>query len=642
MAYNQNIGAYQDSSVNRSDWRQNIGADQTNPPEFGDVIKIIESTGTLDIASMDIDVTLTGINIESLSSVVISGYGVSYADNVGHIFNEPDQIITPGWDADCNQGSADVWSAPKPIMPGQYNAGDLETVEASGAGGDNFAGAGIIDTHEQSWYERAHLLPRLVQELGNLVSEQVIDCDLYNADRDNKITVSSITNNLGIGIEVSGVPTTPFDIESQKSLLFALTVKTVGDLAINAAYTLHLSTGEEYTIWITGSRIILFPYRPEAPLREHLLFDTKIIEKVDGSEQRIANRQYPRGMFEVTYKEGQQFIEMLLFDRHAKVVAYPAWHEPAFLDGAHSAGVNTINVNTTNYANFYVGGYAVLIQDEYTYDALKIESMTATSLTFESEISHNYASKTQVMPLLTAYIEAASASLKYAYNQQYFNLRIHVDPEVNDIADDSDWPQYNSEPFMSGANLIEGGQLAEAIQTKVFVIDNLTGLRSQHTAWDHAKRFSKKGWKTNSRQELWELRQLLHYLKGRQVGFYIPTFWKDLTVTQDLQVGTYTMNIQHIGYTTNAQNRWPKSVIRVHFTDETILTRTIQDSSILSESEEQLTLDASWPSTRTPDEIERIEFLEKVRLDVDDITIIHYNALGQAECIVPLKEIDGP
>ena len=557
----------------------------------------------------------------------------------GNIIGLPLLPTIPGWDSGADQGSAGPWSDIEPtIMPALLGDGGFEQNEPSPANENEHVGAGIIRGHEIPWHENAQLIPRLIQEMGNLVSEQVINCELYNADRHDLITVTSITNNLGYGIDVGGVPATPFNIDSQDGLEFTLTVKSIGDLTIDADYTLHLSTGETYTIYITGSRVVLFPIRPEAPFREHLIFDTKIIEHVDSTEQRIANRQYPRGMFEATYKDATQKIEMLLFDRQAKIVAVPAWHEPAYLSSAAAVDDVTVNVNTTDYGNFFVGGYAVVLQDEFYFDALRIVSMTSTTITFESGMSYNYAANVQVMPLLTCYLEASSASLKYAVNQQYFNLRIHVEPEVNDIADDSAWSVYNSEPFMDGPNLISGGQLAEALRTKVFIIDNFSGLRTPITVWEHNKRYSKKGWKTNSRQELWELRQLLHFLKGRQVGFYIPTFWKDLTVTQNMAVGTFALTIDNIGYTVNARQRWPKQVIRVIFTDDTILTRTIQNSAILSVDEEQLTLDTAWPDDFVPADIERIEFLERVRLEVDDIVITHYNALGQAECIVPIKE----
>jgi hypothetical protein len=639
--YKQNMGAYQSDVPNDSDWRQNIGADQTDPPSFAGVDKVIQATGSIDIGAIIVSTGIGNVNIQATGSIAIGGFDVSNAFSIGSIMGAVVTFIRPGQDAGSNQGSANVWGHPLPaVMPSLVSNGDPQLLGQSPPIPQAHVAAGQVNGHEDFWYEQAHLLPRLIQELGNLVSEQVINCELFNADRNNTIEVTSITDNLGSGIEIDGVPPVPFNIYALEGRVFTLTVKTVGDLTIDATYTLHLSTGEAYTIQITGSRIVMFPIRPESPLREHLIFDTKIIEHVDSSEQRIANRKYPRGMFEATYKDGQQLIEMILFDRQSKIVAFPAWHEPAFIAQAASIDDTTVTVNTTDYANFYVGGYAVVLEDENTFDALKIKTITPTTLEFESGLAFNYTTRAQVMPLLTAYIEASSASLKRPYNHQYFNLRLHVDPEVNDIADDSAWSQYNSQPFMDGPNMIDGGQLAEAIRTKVFVIDNLTGLRSQVTGWDHAKRQSKKGWKTNNRQELWELRQLLHFLKGKQVGFYIPTFWKDLTVEADMQVGTQTMTIANVGFTINARQRWSKEVIRIILTDGTILIRTISNSSIVSTTQEQLTVDIAWGETYTPDDIERVEFLEKVRLDVDDITIIHYNALGHSECIVPIKEID--
>ena len=558
---------------------------------------------------------------------------------LGHLLGPVLMPIIPGQDPAVNPGAGDNWHSVLPTVIAALGSGAASYPEQVPADEADHTGAGIVDGVEIPWFETAHLLPRIVQALGHVVSDQTIVCELYNADRQNTITVQSIIDNLGSGITAVDVPSAPFDIEPQRGLVFSVFVDKAGDPTIAGTYTLTLLTGEEYTLYFTGARILLLPIRPEAPLREHLIFDTRIIQAADGSEQRIANRQYPRGMFEATFKSGQRKIEMILFDRQAKVVGFPAWHEPAFLDADHSAGVVTVNVNTTNYANFFVGGNAVIIQDENTYDALTIESMTATSITFESVLANDYSRKTEVMPLLTAYVEASSAALKYTYNQQYFNLRIHTHPEINDIADDSAWSVYEGKPFMDGPNMIEGGQLAEALRTKVFVVDNISGLRTQISQWDQSQRHSKKGWKTNTRQELWELRQLLHFLKGRQVSFYIPTFWKDLIVVDDMAIGTSILNMEHIGYTINARERWPKQVIRVVFKDGSILVRTIQDSAELSSVQEQLTLDAAWPATYTPDEVERIEFLEKIRLDIDDIVITHYNALGQSECVVPIKEV---
>lgn len=634
--YKQNIGASQ-SDFADGEYKQNIGAYQTDPPSFAATTIPVEGVGTPEVSDLIIRQT-TEPEISGEGAIDVLPVSTNIY-NIGSIIKDIILPIIPGQEVD--QGSGDAWSMAQPTpMTAFPGGGSAMYPEGIPAGATKHDGQGIIRGQELPWFEIAHLLPRLVQDLGNIVSDTKIDCELYNADRRNAITVSSIVNNLGYGIVVSGVPATPFDIDPQEGLVFDVTVLRSGDLTIDGTYTLILSTGEEYTLYFIGSRIVLLPIRPEAPMREHLIFDTKIIEAVDGTEQRIANRQYPRGMFEVTFKDKQRDLEMILFDRQAKAIAMPAWHEPSFLSVAASVTDTTITVQTTNYANLYVGGYAIIMQDGAVFDALKIKTITPTTIEFESELTWDYAVKTQVMPLLVAYIEANTASIKYPYNQQYFNMRIHVQPEVNDIADDSAWSSYNGKPFLDDPNMVKGSQLSEALRTRIFVIDNLTGLRTPVSPWDHNKRFSKKGWKTNNRQELWELRQLLHFLKGKQVGFYIPTFWKDLIPNADMQIGTSVLNIEWIGYTANAAQRWPKQVIRVILKDGSIFVRTIQNSAVLSSTTEQLTLDASWDATYEPDDIERIEFLEKVRLNVDDITIIHYNALGQAECIVPIKEVE--
>lgn len=495
---------------------------------------------------------------------------------------------------------------------------------------------------DMAWFEMMHLLPRAVQELGNVVSQQSFPVELHNADRTRDIQIVSVTNNLSSGIEITGVPATPFTINSQESLSATVVISTTGSLNIDSSYTFVDEDSNEYTFYITGSRIVLFPIRPEAPLRERLIFDTQILTSVSGKEQRIANRKIPRSVFEMTIKDNRRMMEMLLFDRQSKICATPAWHEPSFLTSNITTGDFTINVNTTDFANFYVGGYAIVYQDEYTYDALEITVITDTTITFSTEVSRDYSSTNslvQVMPLMIAYFNHEIAASKNIYNEQTFNLRLTVDSVDNEIADASDWSTYDGKVFLDDPNMVQSGALQEVFERKVLVLDNTTGAYSELSQWTQTKRKSVKGFKTNNREELWKLRKLLHYLKGRQVSFYIPTFSKDIEPNTTMQETEFVLTMDNIGYTVNAQERAPKDYIRIHLKDGTLLTRGIDGSAELSKAEEQLTVDEAWPYDIEPDDIERIEFLEKVRLNVDEILITHYNALGQSTCFVATKEV---
>lgn len=552
----------------------------------------------------------------------------------------PINFHAPGW-IRHNEGHDPRHNTKTPIWPDALMSGSTSDEILPVQPIQNVSGVHRSAIHD-FWYEKIHLLPRLVQELGNIISTQVINVELYNAHRTDDIIITSVTDNLDPGVVMTGVPVPPFTINSQRSLSAQVTINTTGGFNVDSSYTFHAEDSTSYTLYITGTRIVLFPIRPEAPLREHIIFDTTILEATDGSEQRIANRKNPRGMFEMTIKESRQRMEMLLFDRQSKIVATPAWHEPSFLTSDITAGDYTVNVNTTDYANFYVGGHAIVFKDEFTYDALLIDSMTSTSLTFDSPVTNNYSSsnkKIHVMPLMVAWFNHQVSAAKNVYNEQTFSIRLDVDATDHDIADASSWNTYDGKVFLDDPNMIDGNVLAEVLERKVLVLDNVTGFMAQHSIWERNKRRSFKGFKTNTREELWKLRKLLHYLKGQQVSFYIPTFSKDLIPNQTLVNTTSVFNMDNIGYTINARDRFPKDYFRMHLTNGTILTRGIVNSSEISTAVEQLTVDAPWPYDIQIDDIERIEFLEKIRINVDDIVITHYNALGQSKCFVPVKEV---
>jgi hypothetical protein len=554
------------------------------------------------------------------------------------IIPTPTLMILPGWVSD--NGTNNIWSNPVPrVWSSVLDSGDRVHYEPTVMDEQVLSGAVVEDGSGWLWWEAAHLIPRLVQDVGNLVTDQIIPCELYNADRDNFVTVSSITDNLGVGFQVIGVPATPFNIESQDGLQFSIKVLQSGSPQIDGDYTLHLSTGETYTIYVIGSRILLIPIRPESPLREHLQWETKIIEITDGDEQRIANRHVPREMLEMTVKDSRKRMEMLLFDRQARLVGVPTWYEPSYLGSAGAtAGDFTVTVNTTDYANFFVGGYAVVFKDEWTFDVLEIESMTATTITFTTDLANSYVEGVEVMPLMIGYMESTVPAVKAIVNDQTFRLKVHLRASDNDIASTSGWSTYNSKVFLDDPNFTQS-QIQEVFDTKIYVLDATSGDRNQSTQWDYSLRRSQKGFVVHSRADLWKLRQLLHAFKGRQVSFYIPTFSKDIEPNSTLVDSSSTLTMDNIGYTINARERGPKEVIRVVLKNGTKLIRTIQNSAEVSAAVEQLTVDTAWPYDILTTDIERIEFITKVRLDADDIMLVHYNALGDAVCIAPIKEV---
>jgi hypothetical protein len=157
--------------------------------------------------------------------------------------------------------------------------------------------------------------------------------------------------------------------------------------------------------------------------------------------------------------------------------------------------------------------------------------------------------------------------------------------------------------------------------------------------WDASRRVHRKVFHCGSRQRLWEVRQLLHSLRGRTISFYIPTFYDDLTPTAGIVDSATTMKIKNIRYAALVRERSPKGDIQVLLTDGTKIERQITDSVELSAAEEQITVNSSWGTTAALDEIERVSFIEKVRFDSDEILLEHFDANGQARVSAPVKAV---
>ena len=84
------------------------------------------------------------------------------------------------------------------------------------------------------------------------------------------------------------------------------------------------------------------------------------------------------------------------------------------------------------------------------------------------------------------------------------------------------------------------------------------------------------------------------------------------------------MTVENVGYTQFVRGRQPKNIIRLTFKDgRTPLIRTIDTFAEVDSSTETLTLTDTWPEEITPEEIDRVMYVEEVRFDTDSFRIQH-------------------
>jgi hypothetical protein len=389
----------------------------------------------------------------------------------------------------------------------------------------------------------------------------------------------------------------------------------------------------------------LFPFQPETPLSETLRFLTDIIDHIDASEQRINLRLAPRQEFNLQFSvedTDRQRIENLLFGSAAANFDLPLWHQPLILTADAAATDVSVTVYdpanlpadlgyTTAYNDFRSGGKAMVWEDETNYELVDtLDLSTPGTIAFSAGLTNSYPSGSKIYPVLPSVILGQPRVVRHAIHLTEYTINFAITDQNVSFADDSAFSSLSGLPLLDDPNVISG-TMNETWDTRITILDGRTGVFSTATRQDRARRGTAKSWVSHTRQRIWEIRQMLHFLRGRQKPFYLPTFAQDLTASQNLGSGSTHLVVVNTAYTAQTVSRNPRNLIRVGLVDGTIFYRTIVSSSVLSATEEQLVLDTTWPSLILLEDVERIDFLEKVRIDSDDITLRHNDAIGYSE-----------
>lgn len=508
------------------------------------------------------------------------------------------------------------------------------------------------------FFELAHVIPRKF-EVGFVFSTQTLSVLVFNGFRKTTISWSDFVNGAGAGVSLLNAPTFPEDVHPLGTFSGAiatpmlLQVTQEGPATIDSTLGFVFSSGT-VNVPITLQRVVAFIHRPENDYEEVLEWGTDVIPKKGGTEQRPSFRKNPRQLFEFVYfvddsSVEQPTLENFLFDWQANTFGIPIWHEEQPITSAITAGATTIEVDTTEYSDFRVGGLVFLLDETtspVTFEVLSISAVNPTSVITDSPIANSYPLTpipASAMPLVPAITNGLARGSRFLNNASTVSLPfLVVDNDVpSALADLSAFSSFGGKLLIDGYNFPGGSNSAETFQMQLTVFDNGTGNVSQSSAWDRHKRASSWHVIVGTQQGLWEHRQMLHAIRGRQTSFYLIRSRSDLIPNAVLTSGDDDLFVENVGYTQYVFQRQPKNVVRVTFNNgDPALLRTVVDSEEVSATQERLEMDANWPSTYQVADVDRIEFVEKVRFDSDRLKIRHFGGAGHASRIGgPVKAV---
>ncbi len=485
------------------------------------------------------------------------------------------------------------------------------------------------------WFEKCHVFPGSIA-LGNVLSVQIRELELFNAFRrpPEDVTWETFVNNTNGGIVITNLPGLPLVIPAFGNFVADVTISTSGPPSISGTldFTFSAPTAATISVPITGNRITIFQYRPQAPIRETLRFKTDIIRLFDGSEQRIKLREAPRQAFDFTVRTDddrtRDKINAVLFDWQARVFGVPIWHESEPLGAAIAINDLVITVDTTT--SDYRDDSLVMVYDgNFNFEALEIDSFNATSITVKTGFIKAFDTLSSiVMPLRSAYTKPSLQNTRFAIGPSDFAMTFDVLDNV-DLADIGavttflGTGQTIAKPVLDGLNFMSGNTIGEGIRRKTVELDHQTGPKITFSPWSKGKPLFQFATEAKSQLETWDFRKLMHFLNGSQTAFYIPTGRRDFKPLADIGDSATGFSIPNIGWTDFVGSVTPRSDLLILRTDGTQSLHLVTGSSVASEDEETITISPPITPALPLVELERMTILTLSRISDDQVKLEH-------------------
>ncbi len=493
--------------------------------------------------------------------------------------------------------------------------------------------AGFVNLDQPSeWFEKWHVFPGRL-DLGNVLTTQIRNLELFNSFRTETRTWEAFVNNAGAGVAVTNLPALPRLMAPLESFIVDVQVTTAGPPSIFGTLDFDIDTAIDILVVpITGNRITLFAYRPQSPIAETLQFKTDIIEVNDGSEQRINVRENPRQVFKFTIRTDddrtRDSINAVLFDWQSRVFGVPVWHESKALGAPLAIGNTTVIVDTA-FADFRAGSLVMIYDNNFRTETLEILTVNPNDIELQVGVSKAFdAVDTIVIPVRTALTRPQLSQSRFAIGPTDFQVEFTVLDNI-DLASSAAFATYLgggqtvSKPLIDRLNFMKGSTVKEGIRRKVVRLDPLTGPPLQFSSWTKGKPSFNYGFEAKSFEDTWDFRQLLHFLKGSQLAFYVGTGRDDFKAIADIADTSTQIDFENFGFTQFVQEVTPRSDLQVVRLDGTTSQHLITGSSVVSDDVERITISPGITPALPLVDIDRIEFLTLSRISNDAPSFSH-------------------
>lgn len=487
----------------------------------------------------------------------------------------------------------------------------------------------VIPTYADDLFGHIIIVPPRL-DLGNLLSNQTRELEVANLG----VTArdwEGLVNNAGDGISFD-LPSFPVTILPFGSYVIEVSVSTDGPPSIDGTLDFDFDQGDAIAVPVTGTRIVVFEYIPQAGVTETLRFRTDVLEAYDGTEQRISILIAPRQIVRysvATQDKTDMRLRGLLFDWLPRVFGMPVWFEARQSTDSSLIGTTIIPVDTS-YGDFREGGLVMIcslsegpVRELIAFDVVEIETLDLDQIVTTSELAHSYDAGAYVMPVRTALMQTQTSSQRWAGLKGFEKTTVEFTTLDNeDLSDQTGATIYDGRVVLDDGNVVTD-TLPEGFERSVVVIDNSSGRVVQTSRTDRSRIKSRFMWDAPTPAELWRIRQLVHSFHGSQCGFWMVGCRPDFVLAQVIGPGATTFRIEHVNYTAFIGSRRPYGDVSIILKTGQVIRRRITGSEV-DNDEEVISVDTPITVNAIQiDAVERIELLMLARIVDDEVTIEH-------------------
>lgn len=355
-------------------------------------------------------------------------------------------------------------------------------------------------------------------------------------------------------------------------------------------------------------------------------------------------RQPPGGEWRDSLKDATQFLYM----SHAlntvdaekmieavRLNAFGDWYVPEWPNSTKflvtlASGTNTIDVPVS--AAYLVGQKVFVSTDNDNWELAEVLSKDSGSITLTAGLTNSYGGNA-VRPVVVAPVVLCVApggvETQSTYPIQIMNISF-MSMEPVDLAD-SDYPEFQGLPVFNDAG-VPFSPLAGSMSQALDVMASRFGAYEVQEVETYTRRRGTVSWLDKGIEKMWSRRRFLHFVRGRDGEFWLPTSQNDLRLQDEIGAADLTILVK--GVIANADMTGRRVMIKE---GDTEVYREVTGAATVGPNQ-QLSIAATGVDFT---EAATVSLMIKSRLDTDQIALEYQFVAGDiaSACVMPTIEV---